>query len=230
MSAQSSPDLIQQPSTGIPRTYILALVPSAVALNIVGAFISGILRLPLYLGLVGTITVCLLTGPWWGVLSAVLTSVVISLFQGPIFLVFGLVSSGAAIVLGYGARLKMTKTLPRYFGLSLLVGLVSALISVPIYLFLFGGATGHPTDVIIAAFTAMGQPLSLAVLFTKLLVEFADKPLQCFLALAILEALPPSFTGHLDFVKAFNMRRILWYIGLTCLLVLILIIILSIIN
>jgi energy-coupling factor transport system substrate-specific component len=217
-------------STGIPHTYILALIPSAVALNFVGAFIAGVLRLPIFLGLVGTIIVCLITGPWWGVLSALLTSVVISLIQGPIYLVFGLVSSAAAIVVGNGARFNMTKTLPRYFVISLLVGLVSALVSVPIYLHLFGGATGHPTDVIIAAFTAVGQPLSLFVTYTKVLVGLTDKPLQCFLALAILEALPTSFTGHLDFVKAFNMRRILLFIGITVILVLILIIVLANMN
>jgi energy-coupling factor transport system substrate-specific component len=230
MSTQKPPDLMLAQPKGISRTYIIALIPSAVALNIVGAFISGILRLPIFLDLVGTMTVSLIVGPWWGVLSALLTSTVIALLQGPIFMIFGLVSAGVAIVLGYGVRLKMANSLPRYFVLSLLVAAVTALISTPIYIFIFGGATGHPTDVIIAAFTAMGQSLPLAVLYTKVLTAIADKPIQCFLALSILEALPPSIIGHLDFVKSFNIRNILWYIGAAVLLMLLLIVGLLLVN
>jgi energy-coupling factor transport system substrate-specific component len=230
MSTQIPSESIEMPSRTIPRTYIIALIPSAVALNIVGAFISGVLRLPVFLDLVGTMIVSLILGPWWGVLSAFLTSTVIGLIQGPVFMIFGLVSAAVAIMLGYGARLKMANSLPRYFVLSLLIALVTASISTPIYIYIFGGATGHPTDVFIAAFTTLGQPLSLAVLFTKILTAVADKPIQCFLALSILEALPLSITRHLDFVKSFNIRSILWYIAGAVLLMILLIVGLLLMN
>lgn len=202
----------------IPRSYIIALIPSAVALNIVGAFISGVLRLPIFLDLVGTFTVSLIVGPWWGILSAFLTSVVIGLLQGPIFMIFGIVSVAAVLVLGFGSKLKMTATLWQYFFLSILIALVTAVISTIIYIQIFGGATGHPTDVLIASFVALGQPLTMAVLYTKIITAIADKPIQCFLALSILEALPPSFTGHLEFIKSFNIKNILLYISVTVIL------------
>ncbi|HDD68785.1 MAG TPA: hypothetical protein ENG61_00290 [Candidatus Korarchaeota archaeon] len=60
----------------------------------------------------------------------------------------------------------------------------------PIYVFVFGGATGHFSDVLTASFLAMGQQLAPAVLSAKLLVEIPDKMLSTFLGVAILQAMP----------------------------------------
>ena len=57
-------------------------------------------------------------------------------------------------------------------------------------LWLFGGGTGHPSDVITAAFARLG-PWG-AVFADNLLVNLVDKVFTGYIALAAARALPPS--------------------------------------
>jgi energy-coupling factor transport system substrate-specific component len=82
--------------------------------------------------------------------------------------------------------------------------------AVPIYVFVFGGATGHFADIMTAAFVGMGQRLIVAVFSSNIVVSLADKIVSSFLALAVIEALPPALTAHLDIVKAPKMQLVLW--------------------
>jgi energy-coupling factor transport system substrate-specific component len=203
----------------IPRTYLLALVPAAVALNIVAGYITAFLRLPIYLSETGTAVVALGLGPWAGALTAILTNLVQVLLSSPLSLIFMAVSVPCALVEGFGARLGMAKTLPRFFLLSILVSLTAALAATPIYLYVFGGATGHGSDVLTAAFIAMGQPLVLAVIGSRLLTELSDKVLSMFIALPILQALPPMFRAQLEAIKAPALRKVVWMVGALILVV-----------
>ena len=111
---------------------------------------------------------------------------------------------------GYGVRWGLGKTFPRFFILSLLTALFVTLMAVPIYVFVFGGATGHFADIMTAAFVGMGQRLVVSVFSSNIIVSLADKIISSFLALAVIEALPPALTAHLDIVKAPKMQLVLW--------------------
>ncbi|MEP7359168.1 MAG: hypothetical protein ABI847_18095, partial [Anaerolineales bacterium] len=91
--------------------------------------------------------------------------------------------------------------------------LAVTLMAVPIYVFVFGGATGHFTDMMTAAFVGMGQNLVVSVFSSNIIVSLADKIIASFVALAILEALPPMLTSHLDIVKAPRMQLVAWIAG-----------------
>jgi energy-coupling factor transport system substrate-specific component len=197
----------------IPTNYVIALVPAAVALNIVGNYINDTLRLPTFLDMIGTAVVAITIGPWWGALAGALTNTVTGFISSPISLPFAACNVIGALVWGYGIRLGMGKTLPRFFILSLLVALAVSLMAVPIYVFVFGGATGHFSDMMTAAFVGMGQNLLVSVFSSNIIVSLADKIIASFVALAILEALPPMLTSHLDIVKAPRMQLVAWIAG-----------------
>lgn len=197
----------------IPTNYVIALIPAAVALNIVGNYINDSLRLPTFLDMIGTAVVAITIGPWWGALAGALTNTVNGFISSPISLPFAVVNVVGALVWGYGVRWGMAKSLPRYFILALLVALASTLMAVPIYVFLFGGATGHFSDMMTAAFVGMGQNLITSVFSSNIIVSLADKIIASFVALAILEALPPILTSHLDIVKAPRMQLVAWIAG-----------------
>jgi len=128
---------------------------------------------------------------------------------GPIGLPFALCNVVGALVWGYGVRsFGMGRTIPRFFVLNLLVALAVSLTAVPIYVFIFGGATGHFSDLMTAAFLAMGQNLFVSVFSSNILVSLADKIISGFVALAIIEALPENLTASLPLVKAAPMRTI----------------------
>jgi energy-coupling factor transport system substrate-specific component len=197
----------------IPTNYVIALVPAAVALNIVGNYINDTLKLPTFLDMIGTAVVAITIGPWWGALAGALTNTVNGFISSPISLPFAACNVIGALVWGYGVRWGMAKTLPRYFILACLCALAVTLMAVPIYVFVFGGATGHFSDMMTAAFVGMGQQLIVAVFSSNIIVSLADKIIASFVALAILEALPPILTSHLDIVKTPRMQLVAWIAG-----------------
>jgi len=142
--------------TVIPRTYIYALVPAAVALNIVGSYINGLLNLPTFLDMIGTAVVAMTVGPWWGALAGAATNLINGFISGPIGIPFAACNVVGALVWGYGVRWGMGKSFIRYFILSILTAFFVTLMAVPIYVFIFGGATGHFADVMTAAFCIHG--------------------------------------------------------------------------
>ena len=194
----------------VPTTFVYALIPAAVALNVVGSFINHTLKLPMFLDMIGTAVVAITIGPWWGVLAGIMTNTTLGFLTGPISLPFAACNAIGALVWGYGVRWGFGKTFPRFFLLSLLVALFVTLMAVPIYVFVFGGATGHFSDVMTASLVGMGQRLGVAVFSSNIIVSLADKIISSFIALAVIEALPPALTGHLDIVKAPKLQLVLW--------------------
>ncbi len=211
----------------IPTTYIIALIPAAVALNVVGSFINDVLRLPFFLDMIGTAVVAITIGPWWGALAGALTNTVLGFISSPISLPFAAANVAGALIWGYGVRWGMGKTMVRYFILSLLCALGVTLTAVPIYIFIFGGATGHFSDMMTAAFVGMGQRLVFAVFGSNIIVSLGDKIIASFVALAILEALPPALTNHLDIVKAPRPQLIAWIAGAVVLAAIIVILLIN---
>ncbi len=196
-------------SQRIPLTYVVTLVPVAAALNIVGGYIVGLLHLPIFLDMIGTAVVAIVLGPWWGALVGVITNTGSAFLSGPIGLPFALCNVVGALVWGYGVRsVGMGRSIPRFFILNLIVAVAVSLTAVPIYVFVFGGATGHFSDLMTAAFLAMGQNLIVSVFSSNILVSLADKIISGFVALAIIEALPENLTADLPLIKAAPMRTV----------------------
>jgi energy-coupling factor transport system substrate-specific component len=210
--------------TRIPLTYVVAMVPVAAALNIVGGAINAALRLPTFLDMIGTAVVAITLGPWWGALVGVITNVGTAIIRNPVSLPFAFCNVVGALVWGYGIRWGMGKTFLRYLVLSILVAFFVSLTAVPIYVFVFGGATGHFADMMTGAFVGMGQNLVVSVFSSNILVSLTDKIISAFVALAILGALPRNLTAHLDIIEERNLRTIIIVtlgivIGLAALLV-----------
>lgn len=191
-------------------TYVVAMVPVAAALNIVGGAINSALRLPTFLDMIGTAVVAITLGPWWGALAGAITNIGTALLRSPVSLPFAACNIVGALVWGYGVRWGMGKTYARYFVLSILVAFFVSLTAVPIYVFVFGGATGHFSDVMTAAFVAMGRRLWVAVFSSNILVSLADKIISSFAALAILEALPENLTAGVEILKGQGMQKVIW--------------------
>ncbi|MGA9190760.1 MAG: ECF transporter S component [Anaerolineales bacterium] len=196
--------------TTIPRSYIYAIIPAAVALNVVGGYINTVLRLPTFLDTIGTAVVAMTVGPWWGALAGATTNIIKGFTVGPISIPFAASNVAAALIWGYGVRWGMGKSFVRFLIMSLVVAVVVASVNVPIAVFIFGGATGHFSDVIAAAFLGMGQRLFVSVFSAKILVELADKIISSFVALAILGALPPSLTKKVTIVGQARMQLVVW--------------------
>lgn len=208
---------IQQPRVSaparIPLSYVVAMVPVAAALNIIGGAINSALHLPTFLDMIGTAVVSMTLGPWWGALVGVITNVGSAIIRNPVSLPFAICNIVGALIWGYGIRWGMGKSFARFFILSLLVALGVSIAAVPIYVFVFGGATGAFADMMTAAFLAMGKNLWVSVFSSNIISSLADKITSSFVALAILEALPANMQMQGQIIKAEKMQRVMWIVA-----------------
>lgn len=208
----SAPSKSASPSlpNNLPMTFVVTLVPVAVAFNILGGYLATTLKLPVYLDMIGTAISAIVLGPWWGALVGVLTNSGSALLTGPTTLPFALVNIAGALVWGYGVRSwKLGRTVPKFFLLNVIVAVVCTIIAAPIIILVFGGATGVGADALTGTFLAMGQQLTASVFSSNILTSLADKIIGGFVALAIIEALPKSLTAEVDIVKATPLKGIL---------------------
>jgi energy-coupling factor transport system substrate-specific component len=190
---------VPQPAPSrIPLSYVVALVPVAAALNVVGGTINIALGLPTFLDMIGTAVVAIVLGPWWGALVGVITNIAAAFFTGPVNVPFALVNVAGALVWGYGVRsLGMGATVTRFFILNVIVALITSAVAAPIVVFMFGGSTGHSSDALTAAFVQAGRDVLAAAFASSVVVSLADKIISGFVALAIIEALPADLTKGL---------------------------------
>lgn len=193
----------------LPLSYVVAIVPVAAALNIVGGYINTALKLPTFLDMIGTMVTAVVLGPWWGALVGAITNIVSSFISGPISLPFAVVNVVGGLVWGYAHMAGWMQKQWSFFLVNVLVGVVCTTFAVPIYVFVFGGATGHFSDVMTAAFLAMGQNLIVSVFQSNILVSLADKIIAGYVGLAIIEALPASMTEDVRLPKAEGLNRII---------------------
>ena len=195
---------------GVPTAFVLALVPAAAALNIVAGSVQVALSLPVFLDMIGTCVAAILLGPWWGALVGVMTGLGAGILRGPTEIPFGLANAAGALVWGYGIRsLGLGRWRLGFFGLNLATGIVVSGIAGVIAFFVFGGATGHPSDVITVALVQAGQELLTAVLASSTIAGVADKIISGYVALAIIGALPPDLSAGIALPRDEGLRRVL---------------------
>ena len=171
-------------------TSTYALIPIAIAINIVVGQIVATLGLPVYLDSIGTVLVGVLVGPWAGAATGGLANIIWGLFN-PVSMPFAVVAIVIGLLAGLFGRLGWF----RRFYLApiggLLTGIVAALISSPLSAFIFGGATSNAgTNALVAAFQANGQSILGAATLQGLLSDPLDKLLTFTIAYLIIVALP----------------------------------------
>jgi hypothetical protein len=71
----------------------------------------------------------------------------------------------------------------------------------PIITFVFGGATGHSSDALVAALASGGTGVLASSFLGGLPGSFADKLIATFIGLAILRALPSGLTAGVPLPK-----------------------------
>ena len=192
---------------GVPLTYVIALVPVASVLNVIGGTVAGALKLPIFLDMIGTAVVAMTIGPWWGALVGVITNVTSGFITGPVSIPFAACNVVGALIWGYGTKWGWANDKLKFFGLSVASAVGVSLMAAPIVIFVFGGATGHASDVLTAGLIAAGGDMWTSVFSSNIIVSSADKILSSLLALAIIGALPTNLQVTGPIMKAENMGK-----------------------
>jgi energy-coupling factor transport system substrate-specific component len=178
-----------------PRT--IAFITVCAALNAGIGFLVQLVKLPIYLDLIGSILACALLGLIPGLIAAVIGVAILGVVTTPTaFAYVGtaiIVTAAAYYFLRFGYLRNTILTI--IFGIFL--GVISACVSAPVTTYLFGGVSFVGADAATAYFRALGNNLYEAVLMGGILTDTIDKVLTSIACLAILRALPASLRQKL---------------------------------
>jgi len=193
-----------------PRLVAIAL---CAALNFAIGNIVYLVKLPIYLDSIGTILCALLIVPdrkaaivcafTAGFIGIVLTWIAIN----PFLLWFTFTMLGIALVsallTGRAVETFRARPLPvpafvtKVVMYGIITGIVSAALSAPVVVYLFGGVTGSGSAFVVAFFLKTGEKLLDSALYAGLTTEPIDKTLQVLLAALLYRATPRDFIAML---------------------------------
>lgn len=174
---------------------VMAVIVTCASLNAGIGILVQLLKLPLYLDLVGSILAVVLVGLLPGIIAAALGSVILSVVITPTAIAY----IGTAIIVtatsywfvGYGYLRNIKATI--FFGL--LLGLVSAIVSAPVTAYIYGGVTFVGADAFTAFFRAMGESLMTSVILGGISIDPVDKIITSIICYSIWQALPNTLTA-----------------------------------
>ena len=179
----------------IPRS-VLALIPVAIALNIV---IGNYTPVPLYLDSIGTVMIGVLAGPAAGAFTGIVSNLIWGVTLSPSVIAF---SSGAAFIgaaAGWAARLGVFRTPWTAVVVGAVIGVPAGAIGAPVAAYVFGGGLGVGTGGVVAVLQAAGLEMFNATFAQSMLSDIADKALIFTLAYVVVRSLPKRIIGRYPF-------------------------------
>ncbi len=208
-------------NAGIGNLPILVLCAACIALNVAVGSIVYLLKLPIYLDVIGVMVAALLVpgsrlqafgyAAVVGIITVLLGGLLVNPFL-PWFMATAIACAayGAYVVRGRVDELAEPAAGPAPTALSIVKvialgvgwGIVAAIVSAPVVVYLFGGVTGSGTSLLVAFFVSTGNQLLKSAVLSGLTAEPVDKTIQLFCAIAIARATPRTFLRNLGGAQA----------------------------
>lgn len=174
----------------------LAFIPLAIAVNVgIGAIVKA-LSLPLYVDSIGTILATILLGWRIGSVVGVLGFIITAVFINPFAIYFIGTQIIIAVFVHIVGKNGWFKTIFKTIVSGLCLGLIAAIVSAPIIILVFQGATGNGAALLTSFFSKMGHQIINSVFLSGFSIEPIDKGLQCILAFFLLKSIPKNLLGN----------------------------------
>lgn len=177
-----------------PRLF--ALVPAAVAINLVVGGVVRELSLPVFLDTLGTVLVAVLAGFGAGALVGTVSQLLMGLLTGYQYLPFVVIQWLLALVVALATQRRGFSSIKRTIAWGLASGILCGATSAVISYFLFRGGTGGGVAWVTAALRAFGYPLPVAVAFGSGSTDVLDKSIVIVVVGMALRALPNRILGR----------------------------------
>lgn len=166
-------------------TSTLAFMAICIALNFVGANTALLLRLPLYLDTFGTVTASIILGPWFGVLTAIISALLSWMTTDIFALYFSPVAIILALLTGY---LVNTNSKPNsIWWKSLIISLSGTIVASIITVILFHGITSSGSSLIVQFLHGLGLDLVTSSVIVQALTDYADRLLTISASLLLIK-------------------------------------------
>lgn len=159
------------------KPFTLGFIAFCAALNAGIGFLVQVLKLPLYLDLIGSILAACLLGPVHGTIVAVVGIFTLGIVTTPT--AFAYVGTAIAVTICgyYFTRFGYLRRWPATILFGIILGIISAILSAPITTYLFGGVSFVGADAVTAFFKATGETIATSVLLGGLATDPVDKVL-----------------------------------------------------
>lgn len=168
---------------------LVSMIPVALVLNIVVGQIIGSVGIPLYLDSAGTVLVAALAGPWAGIATGVLSSLVWSAFN-PSVLPFAATSAAVGGLAGVAIKHGALKNIATVLLSGAVIGIVVGMLAAPVAAFVYGGTAGVGTGAVVSLLREMGHSLLQSVTLQSFISDPLDKALVMLLVWLVLKSLP----------------------------------------
>lgn len=168
---------------------LVSMIPVALVLNIVVGQIIGSVGIPLYLDSTGTVLVAALAGPWAGIATGVLSSLVWSAFN-PSVLPFAATSAAVGGLAGVAIKRGALKNIATVLLSGAVIGIVVGMLAAPVAAFVYGGTAGVGTGAVVSLLREMGHSLLQSVTLQSFISDPLDKALVMLLVWLVLKSLP----------------------------------------
>ena len=168
---------------------LVSMIPVALVLNIVVGQIIGSVSIPLYLDSTGTVLVAALAGPWAGIATGVLSSLVWSAFN-PSVLPFAATSAAVGGLAGVAIKHGALKNIATVLLSGAVIGIVVGMLAAPVAAFVYGGTAGVGTGAVVSLLREMGHSLLQSVTLQSFISDPLDKALVMLLVWLVLKSLP----------------------------------------
>ena len=167
-------------------------IPICVAINVVGDQIVQLLKLPIFLDVIGTVLMAMLAGPWPAAVTGILTNLYMGITDNPTLIPFAITSAACGIAAGLFARKKWFSAQKwKLIIIVLVLDLVTICTASPITIFAFGGVSGNGgQSVAIAGLLASGANIIAAVVGTDFWINLIDRALAMVIAFAVVKVIP----------------------------------------
>lgn len=184
----------------------MLLIPIAVAVNLVGFQLANVLRLPIFLDTIGTILVGVIAGPWVALLAGLITNLINAIFN-PTYLPYALTSMAIGVGAGLLSKYGFFKNVPKAIVSGIIITLIAVVVSAPITVLVFGGATGSTSSLITATFLASGQQLWTAVFSSSFITEVADKVVSVLIVYFIVKGMSDRYLSKMNYGYLYMKRN-----------------------
>jgi energy-coupling factor transport system substrate-specific component len=175
-----------------------ALIPLAIAINLIIGELVVILHLRIFLDSIGTVLVAVLCGPWAAALTGILANVVGGLVIDPGFLPFAPVAAVIGFVAGWLAIAGWYRTWWKVILGGVVITLALSLVASPIKIAVYGGITPNAVGAITTFLIATGQDFLTSVLTVVVISNLADKIITNFIVYFILKGLPVRYVNRFN--------------------------------
>ena len=164
----------------------ILLIPIAIAINLVMGNIVNALKLPVFMDMIGTFIVSMLVGPWIGLVTGLLTNLLLAITQ-PTFLPFAVVSGALGVVCGLLAQRRLMNSMVKVVVSGLIISAIAVTVSILISVAVFGGFSGSGSSNLIAGMIAAGMPFWPAQFIGSFISEIPDKIISVIFAYVVIK-------------------------------------------